>query len=76
MKVDDPRARLIYETVGVYLGYALPEFAAVYDYGHVLLLGRGTTGPGGDIIMDAARAVLSAEVPELATKIDLRMPGE
>ena len=76
MKVGDPRARKIYETVGVYLGYALPEFATVYDYGHVLLLGRGTTGPGGDIIMDAAREVLRVDFPELASKVDLRMPGE
>jgi len=76
MKVGDPRARKIYETVGVYLGYVLPEFATVYDYGHVLLLGRGTTGPGGDIIMDAAREVLRVDFPELATKVDLRMPGE
>jgi predicted NBD/HSP70 family sugar kinase len=76
MKVGDPRARTIYETVGVYLGYALPEFATVYDYSHVLLLGRGTTGPGGDIIMETAREVLRVDFPELASKVDLRMPGE
>jgi len=74
--VGDPRARIIYETVGVYLGYALPELATVYDYSHVLLLGRGTSGPGGDIIMEAAREVLRVDFPELARKIDLRMPGE
>jgi len=42
----------------------------------VLLLGRGTTGPGGDIIMEAAREVLRVDFPELASKVDLRMPGE
>ena len=30
------RAHDIYQTVGVYLGYALPELATVYDYRHVL----------------------------------------
>jgi predicted NBD/HSP70 family sugar kinase len=72
----DPRARKIYETIGVYLGYALPELAMVYDYRHVLLLGRVTSGQGGDIMLNKAREVLRVDFPELATKLDLRMPGE
>ncbi len=76
MKAGEPRARRIYETIGVYLGYALPELAAVYDYRHVLLLGRVTSGPGGDVMLDMARQVLRVDFPELATRLDLRMPGE
>jgi len=32
------------------LGYALLEYREWYDFGHVLVLGRVTTGPGGDLI--------------------------
>ena len=35
-----------------------------------------TSGPGGDVILDAAREVLRVDFPELAAKVDLRMPGE
>src|SRR5688572_27649278 len=43
MAAGDPRAHKIHETLGVYLGYALAEFATVYDFRHVLLLGRVTS---------------------------------
>jgi predicted NBD/HSP70 family sugar kinase len=76
MAVGDPRAQDIYQTIGVYLGYALGELATVYDYRHVLVLGRGSSGPGGDVILDAAREVLRVDFPELAARVDLRMPGE
>jgi predicted NBD/HSP70 family sugar kinase len=76
MDVGDPRARKIYETLGVYLGYALAELATVYDYRHVLLLGRVTSGPGGDVMLEWAHEVLRVDFPELATRIDLRMPDE
>ena len=76
MRDGDPRAYDIYQTLGVYLGYALPQFATVYDYRHVLVLGRVTSGAGGDIMLDTARQVLQADFPELASRVDLRMPGE
>jgi predicted NBD/HSP70 family sugar kinase len=76
MSAGDPRARRIYQTLGVYLGYALPEFASVYDFRHVLLLGRVTSGPGGDVMLNAAREVLSVDFPELGSRLDLRMPNE
>jgi len=76
MDAGDPRAREIYRTVGAYLGYALPELASVYDFHHVLLLGRVTSGPGSDLALETAREVLRVDFPELAARIDLRMPGE
>ena len=42
----------------------------------MLVLGRVTSGPGGDVMLDTAREVLRADFPELAAAIDLRMPGE
>ena len=76
MQKGDERAYDIYQTLGVYLGYALPQLATVYDYRHVLVLGRVTSGAGGDVMLDTAREVLRLDFPELAPLLDLRMPGE
>jgi predicted NBD/HSP70 family sugar kinase len=62
MAGDDERAGRVYETIGVYLGYALLEYRALYDVAHALLLGRVMTGRGGDIIAVTARDVLRAEL--------------
>ncbi len=61
MAGGDERARLVYETIGTYLGYALLEYRDWYDFDHLLLLGRVTSGPGGDIVSARAREVLAAE---------------
>lgn len=76
MAKGDPRAQRIYETIGVYLGYAIPHYADFYDFQHMLILGRVTTGRGGDIVLDKAREVLRAEFPELMEKIRLHVPDE
>ena len=76
MLAGDRRAVNVYLTLGVYLGYALAHLANVYDFGHVLVLGRVTSGPGGTIMIDTALDVLRADFPELAGRVDLRMPGE
>ncbi len=76
MAAGDPRASDVYLTVGAYLGYAIAQLANVYDFRHVLVLGRGTSGPGGAVILDVAREALRADFPELASRIDLQMPGE
>ena len=74
MKEGSPLAKQIYEDIGVYLGYTLPYYAMFYDIKHVLLLGRVTSGEGGNIIIEKAKEVLSAEFPEL--KFELEMPDE
>jgi predicted NBD/HSP70 family sugar kinase len=76
MQAGDLRARRIYQTIGSYLGYALAHLASVYDFRHVIVLGRVTSGPGGAIMLDTAREVLHVDFPELAARIDLRSPGE
>ena len=72
----DLRARRIYQTVGTYLGYGVAHFASFYDLRHVLVLGRVTSGPGGDEIVGGAREVLEIEFPELARRIAFHVPGE
>jgi predicted NBD/HSP70 family sugar kinase len=76
MVAGDRRAQNVYLTLGAYLGYALAHLASVYDFRHVLVLGRVTSGPGGAVILDVARDALQADFPELAARLDLRMPSE
>lgn len=76
MRDGDPRARKIYQTIGAYLGYGVAHFAAFYDLRHVLVLGRVTSGPGGDEIVRGAREVLAVEFPDLARRITFHVPGE
>jgi predicted NBD/HSP70 family sugar kinase len=76
MAAGDPRATKIYETIGVYLGYAIPHYADFYEFRHLLILGRVTTGKGGDILLNQARTVLGQEFSELAEKIKLHVPDE
>ncbi len=74
MDKSDDRARKIYETIGVYLGYGTAHYATFYACKHVLVLGRVTTGPGGTIIVENARRVLREEFPEL--NIQFHVPDE
>jgi predicted NBD/HSP70 family sugar kinase len=76
MDAGDYRARKIYETIGTYLGYGVAHFTDFYDLENVLILGRVTSGPGGDLIIDGAKAVLKTEFPELADKIAFHIPDE
>ena len=76
MAQGDDRAAKIYETIGVYLGYAIPHYAEFYDFRHMLILGRVTTGKGGDIVLAKAREVMGSAFPEVASKIELHVPDE
>jgi len=69
-------ARRIWESMGVFLGYGLAHYADFYEVDHVLILGRCTSGSGGTIMLEQARAVLRAEFPELADCLQLHIPDE
>ena len=75
-KSGDPRPRAIFESIGVYLGYALAQYAEFYDLKQVLILGRVTSGEGGAIILAKAQEVLAKEAPSAATKIQVHLPDE
>lgn len=74
MKDGDKMAENIYQDIGTYLGYTLGYYSEFYDIKHLLLLGRVTSGKGGDIIMERAKEVLKAEFSNLEIKIG--MPDE
>lgn len=76
MAEGDVRARRIYETIGICFGYTIAHFSDYYDLRHLLILGRVTSGAGGQVIIEQAEAVLRAEFPELAEKVRISMPDE
>merc|ERR1711994_1164857 len=61
---QEPKVRQIYETVGVYLGYALAQYKEFYAIDHVMILGRVPKGKGGDIMLAMAKKVLQTEFPD------------
>ncbi len=76
MAQGDDRARKIYRTIGTYLGYAIAHYTSFYDFDHVLILGRVTSGEGGNVILAGAKEVLKLEFPELASRIAFHTPDE
>ena len=76
MAAGDARAVKIYDTLGIYFGYAMAQYAELYDLKHILILGRVLTGRGGDLLLDKARQVLKDEFPEVAERVGLHVPDE
>jgi predicted NBD/HSP70 family sugar kinase len=69
-------AQKIWQTMGIYLGYGIAHYADFYKIKHVLILGRCTSGKGGEILLDGVEQVFSAEFPELIGNIELHLPDE
>ena len=76
MSEGDDRAAKIYQTIGTYLGYALAHYADFYDFQNVLILGRVTSGEGGDLVIHGAKHVLEIEFPDLSRRIAFDVPDE
>ena len=75
MLEGDEMARNIYDDIGTYLGYAIPYYSEFYKIKHLLILGRVTSGEGGEIIINKAKQVLKEEFPQYAD-INIIMPDE
>jgi predicted NBD/HSP70 family sugar kinase len=75
MDAGDERARQAYVSTGRQLGYAVAQYADLYDLNYVLLMGRVTSGEGGPIIVEEAHRVLATEFPEL-TGLVVDLPDE
>lgn len=65
----------IFESIGVYLADSIAYYAEFYDIKHVLILGRVTSGIGGEVILKIANEVLQKDFPELKD-IKIEMPSE
>lgn len=75
MEEGDPRAKEIYENIGIYLGYTVAYYSEFYDIKYLLLLGRVTSGKGGDIVVETANKVVKDLFPEYASA-KIMMPDE
>ena len=76
LEAGDPDARKIWETMGVYLGYTMAHYAHFYTIKHALILGRCTSGSGGEILLEAANKVLDEEFPGIASEMRIQLPDE
>jgi predicted NBD/HSP70 family sugar kinase len=68
-------AAQIWQSLGIFMGYGVAHYAAFYPLKHVLILGRCTSGRGGQIILDGANEVLHTEFPDLA-HVQIQLPDE
>jgi len=76
MQQGDSRAAAIYSTIGTYLGYSIAHYAQFYAFRNLLILGRVSSGLGGQQILDQARTVLDLEFAELSQAIKFLEPDE
>ena len=76
MAKGDERTATIYQTIGTYLGYTVAHYSEFYDFGQLLILGRVTTGQGGEIIIEEANHVLKEEFPQLHENLKFHIPDE
>jgi predicted NBD/HSP70 family sugar kinase len=76
LEANDKQAVNIWKTMGTYLGYGLAHYADFYDINHVLILGRCTSGRGGNLLLEGVKKVFTTEFPELINRIQLHLPDE
>jgi len=76
MAEDDPRADRIFQSIGVCLGYTIAHYSDFYEFDDILLLGRVTSGRGGNVVVSCARDVLQSEFSDLADRITINVPDE
>jgi len=76
MEKRDEKALRVYLMLGRYLANAAAWYREFYDFRNLMILGRVTTGFGGEILLNTARMGLEAIDPALADEIDIFMPDE
>ena len=73
---NDQAAIRIFQDIGVYLGYTTQLYSLFYDYRHLMILGRVTSGVGGELIKHQAEFILKTDFPELAERIVIYLSDE
>lgn len=66
----------IFRSIGVYLAHTLVLYSSFYEIKTLLVLGRVTSGVGGDLIVSECNRVLEEEYPALAAQINVTLPDE
>ncbi|MBE6543617.1 MAG: ROK family protein [Ruminococcaceae bacterium] len=70
----DKAALSIFESIGAYLGHSIATYSHFYDIKYLLLLGRVSSGKGGDLLVETCRKTLEVAYPEL--KVSVELPDE
>jgi len=69
-------ARGIFRSIGTYLAHTLVLYSRFYDIKYLLVLGRVTSGVGGDELIAQCNRVLKEEYPALFEKMTVMLPDE
>ena len=75
MAADDSKAIHLYKRLGENLGHSVVWYREFYDMDHLLILGRVTSGKGGDLILATARETVEKLYPDY-TGVTISMPDE
>lgn len=76
MEKHEEVALKVYLAIGRYLAHSAAWYREFYDYSNLMILGRVTSGFGGEILLQAAKMGLEDVDPYLADQIDIFMPDE
>jgi len=76
MEKGNAKALKVFLEIGRFLAHAIPWYNEFYDYENMMILGRVTSGLGGEIILETAKRIFKDVYPEWDEKIDLFMPDE
>ena len=75
MEQGDKRAEKIFRSIGVAFGYTIARYYDFYPaIDKLLILGRVTSGKGGDIILEEAGRVIRTQFPEY--NVEFAIPDE
>lgn len=70
------KAKEIFEDIGTYLAHSVAYYLKFYDVEYMLILGRVSSGKGGDIMINKCKEVLKKEYPNIAEKLSINLPDE
>ncbi len=76
LEKGDDRARKIFDSIGIYLGYGIGLYSNFYNLSHILILGRVTSGKAGHLIVEKTKEVLEKEFPEIHKEVKIYLPEE
>lgn len=76
VEAGDEGAKKIFCSIGSYLAHTLPLYERLYDLRYLIVLGRVTSGVGGDLVVSECERILAEEYPELNRKLSVMLPNE
>ena len=67
----DQNALSVFATIGSFLAHAIGTYAHFYEIKHLILMGRVTSGKGGDLLLETCRKVLEKDYPQYPVSVEL-----